>query len=1118
MENSIHIYRSNHLEQLLEKMAAVVSIPPPSPFAPECIVVQSRGMATWINMELSRRFGVWANPFFPHPRQFLQLVLGAVLGEQGNSGQNFTRERLTFAVLELLPSLLPAPEFGKLRSYLGVAAESKRLHLARRLAYVFDQYMIYRPELLLAWEEKERGGVPLGEEDRWQPLLWQAIVDHLQAPSPVRLLHEALQALAGGALRHPELLPSRVSFFGIVSLPRIYLRLFSRLAACCPVHFFLTAPTSFYWGDIRSKREILRGRGRTGAEDSAGEGHPLLASCGALARDFQDILEEEADYLETEDDLFVGLARPGTLLEQLQDDILQMRCRGDGPQYEPPLPFPAGDNSLEIHACHSMLRELEVLQDHLLSLLSGPDPCLPHEILVMTPAIAGYAPLIAAVFDRDPADSRFIPYHVADRSESCGALVIEAFFALLSLMRSRFRLSAVLSLLEYDAVRNRFAIGSADLPGLRDWLIESGIRWGIDEEHRALQGQPDDRQNTWRFGLDRLLLGYAMPLAGGRTFCDILPCDVAEGKDADLLGSFLHFAETLFSWRRLLVTDNPISRWQEMVNELLEALLAPGPEETGQLEKIRRAMAELAAESREALYAGPMTLQELESLLREKLTAAIGPYGFLEGGVTFCEMLPMRSIPCRVVCILGMNDGAFPRERDPLSFDLMARFPQKGDRSPRSDDLYLFLASLLSARQKLWISYVGFSSKDNAGLPPSVVVDELLDCISETFHVAGANAADRRRKVAGLLVTSHPLQPMSIRYFDGSDPRLFSFAGQYCRAAGQAPAPEGKEALFFDRPLGSPAPEMNRLQLSELQRFFYLPARWFLQKQLNLYIAGPEDEPEERLPFFPAGLEKYRLRDDLLWQRDMAADESYTLLRGQGRLPAGGMGSFVFRQLQEAVTPLARQLGELTAAARLPDLVTVYEQPGSWTMAGDIGGRYRLGLVRAVSGKASATFLLKAWLEHLFLCAVSPADQAPITWLIFQGEDGQVELRRFVAAGAAAELLADLTDLFVKGQRAPLLFFPKASYAFAAAMKADAAAGKGDNQEAALEKARKAFFGDKFSQARFEGDSPSVRQLWGDRNPLAHDFLFQAGASAGSFAELSLRVYLPLLDGLEVVP
>lgn len=1113
MENSIQIYRSNHLEQLLEKMTEVLQIPAASPFESECIVVQSRGMATWLNMQLSRRFGVWANPFFPHPRQFLQLVLGAVLGESGTSVQNFTRERLTFAVLALLPSLLHGPEFGTLRSYLSVAPESKRLQLARRIAYVFDQYMIYRPELLLAWEAGEKGGILPGEEDRWQPLLWQAIGEHLRTPSPVRLLHEALQALASGSIRHPGHLPSRVSLFGIVSLPRVYLRLFSSLAAFCPVHFFLTAPTPFYWGDIRSKKEILRSRGRLPAEAFSGDGHPFLASFGALGRDFQDILEEEADYLETEDDFFVSFAQPGSVLEQLQDDILQMRCRGGGPQHEPPLPFPAGDSSVEIHACHSMLRELEVLQDHLLSLLSGDDPCLPHEILVMTPDIAAYAPLISAVFDRESADPRFIPHHVADRSESGDALLIEAFFSLLALMRSRFRLTEVLSLLEYEAIRRRFAIDSADLPELRDWLVLSGIRWGIDEGHRAMQGQPDDRQNTWRFGLDRLLLGYAMPQSGGRTFCDILPCDVAEGKDADLLGSFLHFAETLFSQRQLLLADNTLGRWQEIINDLLAVLFAPENEDARQLQKIRHAMAALATESRDAFYAGPMTLQELESLLREKLMASKAPHGFLEGGVTFCEMLPMRSIPFKVVCILGMHDGAFPREKDPLSFDLMARFPQKGDRSPRSDDLYLFLESLLSARQKFWISYVGFSSRDNARLPPSVVVDELLDCVSESFHAGGENAEDRRRRIADLLVTSHPLQPTSSRYFDGSDPKLFSYAGQYCGAAGQVRDHGGKEVSFFDKPLASQADERKRLTLPELQRFYFLPARWFLQKQLNLYIGGPEDEPEERLPFFLAGLEKYRLRDDLLWQRDMAEGEMFTLLRGQGRLPAGGMGPFVFRQLGEAIMPLARQLGELTTAERLPDLAGVYEHPHSWTMAGEIGERYRIGLVRAVSGKASATFLLRAWLEHLFLGAVSPTDQDHVTWLVSQGEGGQVQLMRFAPAGAAAEILADLVALFALGQSIPLLFFPKASYAFAAAMQGDA----GSDTEAAMEKAWKAFFGDSFSQASFEGDSLYIHQLWGDRNPLAHDFHPHEGTSAGSFAELALRIFRPLLDGLEVV-
>ena len=1118
MENTLRIYRSNYLEKLLETMGDLLRYPPSSPFEPECIVVQSKGIATWLSMGLGHRFGVWANPDFPHPRQFLQRVIRAAIGEQGDTVRRFTRERLSFAVLSVLPSLLALEEFARLRLYLGDHDENKRFQLARRIAHIFDQYIVYRPELLLAWEEKRAAVPPLTEDDVWQPLLWRAVTELMGSPSPVRLMHDAFGALTRGNLAHPEILPPRVSVFGIVSLPRSYLQMFANLARICPVHFFFTAPTPFYWGDIRSKQEIFRLQGRKiqpGEGLPAEEGNPLLAALGALGRDFHEMLEEEVDYQEPDEELFVENSRPRSLLEQLQEDILQLRCRGAGRDDAPALPFPLGDRSIQIHACHSMLRELEVLQDHLLSLLAGPEPYRPHQILVMTPDISRYAPLISAVFDRDPVDPRFIPYQVADQRDSGNALLIDAFFSLLAVMRSRFRISDLLMLLENEAMLRRFHLAAADLPSLRNRLASSGIRWGIDAEHRQLHDQPPDRQNTWRFGLDRLLLGYALLQEGGRTFGDLLPFDDIEGKDAESLGAFIHLGETLFACRRELAVEKTLRRWQAVVNRLLDTFWAPAPEDLWQLQKIRQAMAELADESRDAGYNEPVSSPQLEELLREKLASSISAHGYLEGGVTFCEMLPMRSIPFPVVCILGLNDGIFPRENVPLTFDLIARFPQKGDRSQRHDDLYLFLEALLSVRKKLWLSFEGFSSRDNAPRPPSVMVDQLIDVIAESYYLDHEPSPDHRRRIADLLVIRHPLQPVSARYFAGSDPGLFSYAGQFCRAARVLEKQEVIEPRFLSSPLPPDAGEGRILELAELQRFFSLPVRWFLQKRLNLYLEERRDQLEERLPLQPEGLERYQLREEILARWTLEPDELYNCLRGQGKLPLGEAGRFTLEQLRESVDPIARQVERLTVAGRLADFSGTCEFSGIRSISGELASRYQSGLVRSTIGKPTALFLLRSWLEHLFLCAVSPPDQEPVTWLVGQGEKSEVQCLRFINAGSAPRLLDDLVRLRETGRVEPLPFFPKAAYAFASAMK-DAKDG-GETLAKARTAAGKAFFGDSFSQASFEADSPWVRQLWRNHNPLSPNFVPHEGKpSAGNFEELSLRVFLPLLEHLEV--
>ncbi|HIJ77835.1 MAG: exodeoxyribonuclease V subunit gamma [Desulfobulbaceae bacterium] len=1124
MNNCIKIYRSNKVELLLAALSDILSSPLASPFAPECIMVQSKGMATWLNMQLSAQFGVWANPDYPHPRQFVQRLLRSTLGREGDLVERYSRERLTFAIIEILPACLAEPEFASLAHYVGAGDGVKVLQLASHIADTFDQYVVFRPELILAWEDGDNSvlGQPLNN-DSWQPALWRRLVNHLGCCSPARLMVMARDRLLAQTVLHREMLPDRIAIFGIAGLPPLYLSLFDAVAKILPVHLFLLSPSVKYWGDIMAVKEMHR---RSTVlhpefcEDLHLEvGNPMLASFGFVGRDLQRLIEAGITY-ELEQELYVDQENPQTMLEVIQHDILNLQHRRPGGEDVEPLPMAPDDGTIVIHSCYSRLRELEVLQDQLLELLHNDRELMPRDVLILLPDVATYAPLVDAVFDRPASDSRYIPYRVGDRSLLGGAQLIDVFFRILQLAPGRMASSELLAILACEAVREHFSIGEDDLDQIRSWVADAGICWGIDEGHRKAHQQPADRQNTWRFGFDRLLLGYATGNSS-RIFNRILPYDEIEGQGADLLGRFIYFCENFFDWTKTVAGPCSIGNWQQRIFDLLDSMFNPDSPQAWQLQKIRDAMGALVTESAEVGLSKDFELGQLQLVLQDKLLQADSGQGFLEGGLSFCGMLPMRSIPFKVVCLLGMNDHEFPRLDHPQSFDLLARYPRSGDRSKRNDDRYIFLEALLAARSKFMIFYQGNSARDGSHLPPSIVVEELLDVISQSFVPAGdrQDAPTHHELIVERLTVRHPLQPYSSRYFTGNDSRLFSYGDDFLQAARQRAAATCRPQSFLAGPLPETAEAPAHLSLLMLHRFFQHPVRWFLKNRLLLNLDDYAIELNDREPVMPDNLEKYHLGAELLrWRMANSGPPEEVLATWQGRgiVPLGEAAHAIWEEVNESVRPLLQGLQPFIGQPMLMPLTKELRLTGGLTLVGELHNRFAECLLCYTNKRLQGGLLLSAWLDHLFLSAAAPADQQPITTLICKGESAPIQIVRFSKVIRAGEILGELASLFVKGDQEPLLFFPKSSYHFARIISA----GDGEDPQVlakARDKAAEIFSREAFGR-KPENDDLYYLQLFQGADPLPPGYRFFADRPpAYTFEELALIIFSPLLAHLEVV-
>jgi exodeoxyribonuclease V gamma subunit len=1094
---SLHVHRSNRTERLVDALARTVAQPLASVFQAEWVTVSSPGMERWLSMELGKRLGVWANPAFPFPRRLIETILAAVL-PASDAELAYDPTCMLFSIARLLREHAADPELADAVRYCADrTSDRRRLALAQRLADLFDQYLTYRPELALGWEA--------GVSSDFQGALFRALA---RQHGPLHLPARARAALRRlSELGRPAALPERLHVFGVSTLPPLYLDLLAALAEHCELHLFLLSPTREYYGDLRSPRE--RRRRSPGRQLSFGEAafrsepHALLASLGRHGREFNDLLEQLPQYAEDPRELYED---PGTdsLLHTLQSDLLALATRG-APGDLPLQPLSAADRSLSIHACHGPMREVEVLHDQLSELISA-QGIEPHQIIVMTPDIRAYAPLIDAVFSQAPSQRPSIPFRIADRGAADSEPLIAALDALLDVLQGRFGANQVLDLLGIELVRDRFDIAPDQVETLRAWVEESGIRWGVDAAHRGEVGQPACAENTWRFGLQRLALGYSTGGPAEQLFAGVAPAAI-ESADGALLGSFLNFCTQLFAFRVELRDPAPAPVWSERFARLLTALLSVDSNSAAEHKLVRRALLELEQHAARAGFSESFDLTTLRALLNRTLSARLPAQGFLSGGVTFCQLMPMRSIPFKVLCLLGLNDGVFPASDGALAFDLMQRERKPGDRSRRDDDRQLFLEALLCARESLLITYVGQSLKDGKPLPPSVLVSELIDHVAESFVLAPEPSAERatpRERVERRLVLRHPLSVASPRYFGADDDaRLFSYSSASCQAAAALCRPMQRRPSFsrLSRPAASGVIEVS---LAELERGLMRPSREFCQRRLALYLGDDLARVEEREPFVLNHLERWQIASDLLenQRRGQSPAGALTVLRAAGRLPLAAAGKREQEALQADVTAILRTLDETVKSPQLPALEVDLLLNGV-RLTGSLDGLWSEAHVRAQYSRFQTRHELRHFVRHVVLCCM--AQQAPqlrlpeTSVLIGRDKDGAIGTLHFVDVRDPAALLADLLRAYSAALNGPLPLFPSASRRYAELL------ASGKPRDVALAQARKAFTsaGAQFSSA--DDRDAYVQQLFADFDTALEQ-------QPGEFEAAAERVYLPLFE------
>jgi exodeoxyribonuclease V gamma subunit len=1069
--NGLNIFSSNRMETLAEQLALIVREPVSSVFSPEIIVVQSRGMERWVAMELARHNGICANCFFPFPNTFLQEMFKKTIPDLPEESC-FDPLTMTFKIMKVLPECIPLPGFESLKQYLvNDNNKMKLFQISKRIADLFDQYLVFRPEMMFNWEK--------GKDHHWQAYLWRKLSSGKEHLHRAGLWKTFLEKTIKSS-NQIEPFPSRISIFGISYLPFFHLEAFAEISRHSQVYLFLMNPCKEYWGDIVSGRETTRIRKKHIPSNNISEdlyleeGHRLLASMGTLGRNFMSLISD----LDSQVFELFKENNGHTTLELIQSDILNLKNRlfsFSSPNIHDP--SSGIDSSIQIHSCHSPMREIEVLYDNLLAMFEKDPELLPKDIVVMTPDIHLYAPFVQAVFGAQIDEKKRIPFTIADQSIMKESRIIEKFMAILDLENSRMGINRVMALLELTEIREKFGISESEIEIFERWIKETNIRWGIDAEHRRKLGLPVFSENTWKAGIERLLLGYAMPGFGYKMFSGILPYDHIEGDEVKTLGKFIGFLDRLINSVDSLEQPRTLSGWSKIFSDIIEQFFIPEQDSEPEVQVLRSILEDMSKKEASSGFDKSLTIEVARSYLVSLLENEHLRRGFISGGVTFCAMLPMRSIPFKIVCLVGLNIDAFPRETKTLEFDLMAKHPRDGDRNRRNDDKYLFLEALLSARNKFYISYVGQSIQDNARIPPSVLVSELIDCIKEGFGLSEEQ-----------VVVFHRLQAFSPEYFKNNS-KLFSYSYENFMASSKMF--DRKEAPpLISTKLPEPDKEWKNLSIGVLSTFFNNPAKYLLEKRLGIYLHERSDVLDERENFCIDHLGKYMLDQELVRTKlsGSSLKDIYPQIKASGELPHGKVGEYIYNEMSLDAEDFVRKIKDHTKAHRSEDLDVELDIAG-FRVLDRITDLFENGLIKIIYTSIKPKYILNTWLYHLFACALLEDKRAIQSVLLFKDTAWE-----FTPVSSALDILNYLLTVYWKGMSEPLHFFPVSSFEYVSKILL-----KNQTQQAALKAAQRKWKGSDFS--RGESKDPYFERCFGKNEPLDKDF-----------ENLSMKFFLPLLN------
>ena len=1023
----LHLYKARNFNDLAQQYIQIAPSLPTQIFTKQTLIVPSKMIGRWLQQQLAKADGISVNLDPVLPANYSWSLLRQAIGSLPERS-DFSAEVMLLSIRKILEDTVFTEKFPRLGNYLKNCRDADRMVLAGKVSRIFDHYQVYRGDWLSAWQQGNL--LDLGEDEAWQQALWCLLTEKSDKQYRSQLEHLLITAINDQTF----ILPKVLCIFGVASLPESFIHLIKALSEHCECYVFAFS--------AQENNQLL----------------PEIEHWHQAGRDFFSLLNIEPVNKVAAPQIHSQLQQLQQTLTGIADEvILYKRSQVD-------------DKSLLAVNCFSEMREIEALHDYLLNQFAKNPELQSDDILVAIPDLDKYAPFIRAVFegnadDNTDADNNIrIPYVINGSLAAAESPLINGLLEILEIPSWRFTREQVMVLARNRLIQKRFDFTDEALEQIDCWLDEAGVRWGIDAAHKQELDLPASDQNTWRAGLDRLLLGAVLPKRVNNKlplFHDVLPVDEMEGALTLLLSQFVSFCEKLFEWRERLKQPSTLQDWQIQMQNLLDDFFIVDDLEESNYMQLLDLLNALSQQAAQAEFDIDIDAQTLVVLLNDNISSTAGA-GRYVGSVNFTGMNNLAGIPFKTVCLLGMNYDTWPSQQREPGFDLLQHQAvgehRSGDRNKANDERYLTLQLIMATQESLYISYVGRNIHNGANVPPSVLVSELLDCCAQASIL--------------MPVHQHAMHGYSSGNFT-TDSDLHSHNKKWLSVAKTIGLGDKTVSPLFEKKLE--VEKITHIDLDDLCNFYRNPQSSFLRSSLGIYIRDEANDWDNIEPFDLSNFADSGIRSIALNQAKVGlADTSIVMANASGQLPHGLQGKILQGIEQETVDTLLEGLSpEFLQAPLQPIAVDI--QIEDINITGVLRDLQPEGQLLLISDALYPWQNVQLWLKHLLLCCVKPEGIMRTTKVIsLSGALVYDELED------PEELLAQWIKAYCDGQASPLPFFAKLSFIYFAELNK-----KGDSEKALRVAQAKWEDGYKYPG---EGSKPANAFLYRGHSPLTEEF------------------------------
>jgi len=944
----IKINHSNDLNRLFSKLSDQITLNRENLLSPIKIVIPVAGIKKWLLLKFADKFGVTPNIEFLYPNNFINNILEI-------HDETLTKSDILWIVADILKNEskdLKCINILKNR-FANDIKDGKLYHLSYLISDIFEQYLLLRVDLIKKWSE---GNIcyPKFSHEEWQKELFLEVWRR----SGKKIFTDFLSDFYSKKDRQ---IGSTYHFFAISNIPPIYFNIIEALSyrGSQIIFYFLNPSKDKMWHTDITEKSAEKISIKTGvdAEESLyfEKGNDLLISFGKLGKTFLKAIssitndpEGESDFVENENSTQL------TLLRKIQNDILlNISEIKQTKEVEQPSAT-ENDDSLQIHSLYSEFREVEALYNYLLNLFNENPSLQAEDIAVMAVDINTYAPFISAIFGTKGK----IPYTIADTLILEDDIVVKTFFSILDLRNSRFEFNRVFEIVEIPIVAQKFNLSLTDIQLLKEWFYETGIRWGIDSDFRKNFIKEVSDQNTWKFGIDRVTL--SLIYESEEPFDNILPLPFISVANSDIISNFLIFLDMLFDLIKCkLIGSKPIKDWSKIFKDILKNFFDTDPKYLNSETILENCIKKLNSDNINIDIGADFVI----NYLKGELSSERATFNFLNRGVTFCEMIPMRSIPFQVISLLGMNDDKFPRRSRNIGLNIINQYPESGDRSIRDNDKYLFLETVISAKSKLYISYIGKDIKSNKEKNPSIFIDELRDYIKIRFGEEKSNK----------IIYHHPMNSTDTTYFTENSTFKSFFeedfkAAQSCINRDRVNKSDTDENKFENFINTIQIPKQEETSLNDLITFFKNPVKFFLNRNLNIYFDNSSKTFEDTEPFELSPLDIYKTKTEII-----LSDKLKENIKMSGIIPHGNIGNAIIDKINFDVASIRNKIQDITNKGKLENLTGEVKSKNNFKVSVNLNNIYHGGMLFIFpkdSKKDIGKNLIEAWISHIFMLII----------------------------------------------------------------------------------------------------------------------------------------------------